>query len=1150
MKTWPCLLLLPILSSVSVLTAQTLQESQHFVVLSADIKDSELDGEYKAAIGFFGNLYPGRILEVSPDQLDNTFNARDFPVLWVYKNDSLPVESAFAKRSISALKSYIKNGGKVILANQAVMLIKQIGLEETAPLTRPKASADEGYGRQLGYHAFLSHPLFEGMNGGAYVLKPEKDTVVLQTGYFGDEALNGKIVAVDWDYIFLRENSKLILEYDYGKGKVLAIGGYLLFGMPNRNSIHLHKLTRNALAYISGEISDPDKYYWRQGASESSEKAFTFKEPLPPAVAEPGDSPGIGLQIGPAPCSGNYWDLAGERMLVMGTDTGGIAEIWAHPCLALRDFRGSFKLFKKGDESDPMNDLSGSNPGITVLPASYVRNYSLDGVHLEKLTETITVSPDQPVTVINYDYTGQSQIQIGFDFTLLFRLMWPYSEKVLGDLYYSWNETLNALIASDESGNYVTIVGILVVNDGPANLTDLQMVPIEISSNENRMNGIAHQDFTIRLEAQGSIRFNVIIVSSSEGLDKTVSYYYDAKKDPSSVFTNSAKHADSLLANSLLITGPDSLFNQGFRWAVLATDRFQVNTPGIGSALVAGYATSDNGWDGEHAVSGRPGYGWYFGRDGEWSGFALLHYGDHEKVRQMLEVFMKFQDLNGKIFHELSTSGIAHYDAADATPLFILLAGRYLRHSGDLGFIRNHWPQILKAIDFCYATDTDGDKLIENTNVGHGWVEGGHLFGSQTSLYLASCWAGALEEAAGMATALGEKTLANRYIQDSREVTAILNRDFWNPAAEYYYHGLLPDGSFKADISIMPAIPILFGQADPEKAEKILPAIASNAFTTDWGCRIVPENDPHFNPKGYHSGSVWPLFTGWAALAEFRAGSYLQGYSHLTSNLEIWKYWGLGFMEEVLNGEVFHPAGVCHHQCWSETMAIQPLIEGMMGFRPDALHRKLALSPWLPADWDSVEVSNIRVGEERISLSVQRSKVKSQRLVISDSVITRYLFSKKPAGRIDVHFMPVFPPGAMTDRITVNGQPVKAYAIKQNPQGWRVADFGFLLDSTAVVEVFWHGGITVLPLAPSPKPGDRSKGFRILETDYSEDTYSVRLQAPRSSRQELEVWAAMPGSCSVEGGSVRSIEGNILTIEVEFPDRETDYAEKTILIKM
>ena len=419
---------------------------------------------------------------------------------------------------------------------------------------------------------------------------------------------------------------------------------------------------------------------------------------------------------------------------------------------------------------------------------------------------------------------------------------------------------------------------------------------------------MAFQRVSFGIGSSGRFQCDIVFVSTSEGIEKdALAHYREAVLHPESIFLEATINADSLLQTSLDIAGPDPIFNQGYEWALLATDRFMVNTPGLGASLTAGYATSDNGWDGEHAVSGRPGYGWYFGRDGEWSGFAVLDYGDFEKVRLMLSTFQRYQDLNGKIFHEMSTSGIVHYDAADATPLYVVLAGKYLRHSGDSAFIRRSWPFIQNAMDFCYSTDTDGDKLIENTNVGHGWVEGGDLFGSHTSLHLASCWAAALDEAAYMANIIGKNDLAAKYRQDAVVVKAAISLRFWNPGNDYFYHGLMPDGTFLESMSIMPAIPMLFGQTDAKQASKVLPVLASNAFTADWGCRIVPQNDPNYNPRGYHSGSVWPLFTGWASLAEFRYNNYLQGFSHLFSNMMIWQFWGLGFNEEVLNGETFEP---------------------------------------------------------------------------------------------------------------------------------------------------------------------------------------------------------------------------------------------------
>ena len=163
----------------------------------------------------------------------------------------------------------------------------------------------------------------------------------------------------------------------------------------------------------------------------------------------------------------------------------------------------------------------------------------------------------------------------------------------------------------------------------------------------------------------------------------------------------------------------------------------------------------------------------------------------------------KYQDLAGKIFHEISTSGVVHYDAADATPLYVILAAHYLRASGDIGFIRESWNHVQKAMSFLYSTDTDQDGLIENTNVGHGWVEGGKLWGAHTTLYLASLWAQALKDAAYLANHLGEFDLARKYQNNYSDVIHIINNDFWNETKQFYYYGKLSDGNYNSEPTVL-----------------------------------------------------------------------------------------------------------------------------------------------------------------------------------------------------------------------------------------------------------------------------------------------------------------------------------------------------------
>ncbi len=89
---------------------------------------------------------------------------------------------------------------------------------------------------------------------------------------------------------------------------------------------------------------------------------------------------------------------------------------------------------------------------------------------------------------------------------------------------------------------------------------------------------------------------------------------------------------------------------------------------------MSGYFTTARGWNGGHEESGRPGYAWYFGRDTELTGMALSAIGAYHKVREILVTFGKYQAPEGKIYRELTTSGSVHYDASDATPLYVALA--------------------------------------------------------------------------------------------------------------------------------------------------------------------------------------------------------------------------------------------------------------------------------------------------------------------------------------------------------------------------------------------------------------------------------------------------------------------------------------------
>ena len=329
------------------------------------------------------------------------------------------------------------------------------------------------------------------------------------------------------------------------------------------------------------------------------------------------------------------------------------------------------------------------------------------------------------------------------------RWMWPYDANALGDLHYAFDKGLQALHVRDTTKSFYCVMG---ADCGPESELSGQFSSIEMTSS-----GIAGKPLprstrcsmrpSTNSVPQNAFVLNYAIVGTNEGQKKAVEDYRALLENPAGALLEVVGHYQRLLSTMVTFTSPDVEFNRLFTWAIVGTDRFVAHTPGIGTGLLAGFGTTARGWDGAQKISGRPGYAWYFGRDAEWSGFAMDDYGDCETVREQLRLLQSYQDRYGKIFHEISTSGSVHFDAADATPLYIMLAGHYLRASGDVAFIRKSWPNLKNAMDFLYSTDTDGDGLIENTNVGHGWLEpGGPLFGSHSSFYLSALWAQTLTE--------------------------------------------------------------------------------------------------------------------------------------------------------------------------------------------------------------------------------------------------------------------------------------------------------------------------------------------------------------------------------------------------------------------
>jgi glycogen debranching enzyme len=608
-----------------------------------------------------------------------------------------------------------------------------------------------------------------------------------------------------------------------------------------------------------------------------------------------------------------YFDVIGRRAQVIGDERS--IEFWSFPLELLRDYTPNINFSE-----------------LTKRPWSVIRN----GGGIE---EEIFVPRDEEGVVIIYSSDFPQRVEV--DFTPVLEYSWPlYSPPDISQIRITFEANRFIL----EKGREKVIIG----GEGI------------------KRTGVTSFCFDLGLTPQ------VIRIATNEKTYKTLANWKQLYEEATDSYQDFLDHVT-------IIETPDEQLNRDYLWNLFALDNCYIEKPEKG--WVAGFDKSENitEW------GGRPGYAWYYGRDFFWMSFAITSYGDFERVKEGFKLLQKFQRVDGKIMHEIPTSihqvGRENWEEnhpwyfweADSTPLYLITLDYYFKCSNDTEFIKQSKESIVKAFNYLIKTDYDGDALIDNKE-GPGWVEGGFLAKDQireghTTLYLASLWLEALGSAEELFEFLGEARLSKK----CEELSGKINLEqFWS-AEGYFYHRKLPDGSFGRERTVMGAIPLLFGQVNEQIALEELKLLNSKQITTPWGCRIVSNLDKSYNETGYHEGTVWPLFTGWSALANYRYGDYPNGYSLTLKNLLLVEDWGLGYTQEVIHGDRYEPIGYAH-QGWSSAMALLPALKGVAGIEVNERNKTIIWSPYLSQSWNFLKVKNIRSGDSFFNLTILRNE--------------------------------------------------------------------------------------------------------------------------------------------------------------------------------
>jgi glycogen debranching enzyme len=814
-----------------------------------------------------------------------------------------------------------------------------------------------------------------------------------------------------------------------------------------------------------------------------------------------------------------FLSAVGTRAGLLGDESGRM-EAWVYPLKILRDFH--LNILVDGRVL-PAESLART---LITRPESSTIAYAGDTFSVR---ETFFVPVKEPGALILLDVETESPLEIEAVFRRDFQLEWP---AALGATYEGWNAQLQAFTLGEETRKFAAIVGSPTAENAQA----------EYQTNYSQS---AENSFRLGATAKGKATKLVVIAGSMTSLAEAENTYKRLSSGYSELLKDSADYYREYLKRTVSVELPDKEIQKAYDWSRVSLVQGMVTNPFLGTGLVAGYRTSGE--------SQRPGFAWYFGRDSFWSSFALNAEGDFANTRTALEFVSKFQREDGKIPHEISQGanfvdwfkGYPYaYASADATPLYIIAANDYVTSSGDTTFAKEKWDSLWKAYQFLKST-YDARGLPQNFGFGHGWVEGGPLLPVKTEFYQSGLGAEALRALSNLARLAGHEDAANTLAKESEKQRTLVNDSFWIADKKRFAFALDKNDKQVDEPTVLATVPMWFGLPSEERAVSTIQRISDADIQTDWGMRIISNRSPLYSGGGYHYGSVWPLFTGWASVAEYRYHQEFPAYENLRANALLALDGSLGHVTEVLSGDYYQPLSTSSpHQIWSAAMVISPVLKGMMGLDVDGSRHVLTFAPHVPAAWSRFSIENVRVGSSTLLLNYTKTEEGSP---VEPGGIVLEAGRTTGEDECTIEFRPAISLNAKVQKVELNRKPIP-FRIETSGDDQHVVVRFPVKEGKNVVLIFIQNNFDVSESSMLPPLGSESEGLRIVSETWtpSRDQLTLEVSGLAGHEYKLEMWS---------GGLIQRVEGaesgQGRTYWVKIPQSDSErYAHAKIVIHL